>query len=165
MKTNGYTYVGFEVFTAVVMKSTIFWDMTLCSPLSFNRRFGGTYRHHLQGRRNRFSKPASTQVYQSDCLNHKRYRYGIILQLVRECWLPYFSVAPTLQGASWNKKGGGGTHRFWIWGPILLLPKKLRRNLIPPSSGQNIPPKCNLWKHGFLNFKINVQCTWICSIP
>jgi hypothetical protein len=30
--------------------------MTPCSPLSFNRRFGGTYRLHLQGRRNRFSK-------------------------------------------------------------------------------------------------------------
>jgi hypothetical protein len=33
--------VGFEVFTAVVMKSIIFWDMTPCSPLSCNRRFGG----------------------------------------------------------------------------------------------------------------------------
>jgi hypothetical protein len=27
-------YVGSEVLTAVVMKSTIFWDITLCSPLS-----------------------------------------------------------------------------------------------------------------------------------
>jgi hypothetical protein len=42
-------YVGFEVFTAVVMKSIIFWDMMPCSPLSYNRRFGGTYRLHLQG--------------------------------------------------------------------------------------------------------------------
>jgi hypothetical protein len=25
------------------MKSIIFWDMTPCSPLSFTRRFGGTY--------------------------------------------------------------------------------------------------------------------------
>jgi hypothetical protein len=33
------------------MKSTIFWDITLCSPLNVNRRFGGTYRLHLQGRR------------------------------------------------------------------------------------------------------------------
>jgi hypothetical protein len=46
-----YIYVGFEVFTVVVMKSIIFWDMTPCSPLSSNRRFGGTYRLHLQGRR------------------------------------------------------------------------------------------------------------------
>jgi hypothetical protein len=44
-------FVGFEVLTAVVMKSTIFWDITPCSPLKFNRRFGGTYRLHLQGRR------------------------------------------------------------------------------------------------------------------
>jgi branched-subunit amino acid transport protein len=28
-------FVGFEVFTAVVMKSIIFWDMTLCNPLSW----------------------------------------------------------------------------------------------------------------------------------
>jgi hypothetical protein len=35
------------------MKSIIFWDMTPCSLLSCARRFGGTYRLHLQGRRNR----------------------------------------------------------------------------------------------------------------
>jgi hypothetical protein len=28
--------VGFEVSAAVVMKGIIFWDMTPCSPLSFN---------------------------------------------------------------------------------------------------------------------------------
>jgi hypothetical protein len=41
--------VEFGVFTAVVMKSIIFWDMTPCSPLNCTRRFGGTYRLHLQG--------------------------------------------------------------------------------------------------------------------
>jgi hypothetical protein len=40
--------LGFEVFTAVIMKSIIFWDMTPCSPLSFNRRFGGKYRLHFR---------------------------------------------------------------------------------------------------------------------
>jgi hypothetical protein len=59
-RINGLLDVGFEVFTAVVMKSIIFWDMTPCSLLGFNRRFGGTYRLQLQGRRNRFSKPASS---------------------------------------------------------------------------------------------------------
>jgi hypothetical protein len=38
------------------MKSTIFWNITPCSPLSVNRRFGGEYPPHLQGRRNKFSK-------------------------------------------------------------------------------------------------------------
>jgi hypothetical protein len=32
---------GFEVLTAVVMKSSILWDITPCSPLRVNRRFGG----------------------------------------------------------------------------------------------------------------------------
>jgi hypothetical protein len=54
--------VGFEVFTAVVMKGIIFWDMTPCSLLSANRRLGGTYRLHLQGRRNKFSKKTSKQA-------------------------------------------------------------------------------------------------------
>jgi hypothetical protein len=50
--------VGFEVLTAVVMKSTIFWNITPCSPLSVNRRFGGTYRLHLQDRKSKLSKNA-----------------------------------------------------------------------------------------------------------
>jgi hypothetical protein len=48
--------VEFEVFTAVVMKSIIFWDVTPCSLLSCNRRFGGTYRLHIHGRRNNFRR-------------------------------------------------------------------------------------------------------------
>jgi hypothetical protein len=33
------------------IKITIFWDITPCSPLNVNRRFGGTYRLQLQGQR------------------------------------------------------------------------------------------------------------------
>jgi hypothetical protein len=44
-------YVGFEVLTAVVIKSNLFWDITPCSLLEVNRRFGGKYLRHLQGRR------------------------------------------------------------------------------------------------------------------
>jgi hypothetical protein len=45
------------------MKSAIIWNITPCSPLSVNRRFGGIYYFHLQGRRNKFSKkPTSKQV-------------------------------------------------------------------------------------------------------
>jgi hypothetical protein len=40
--------VGFEVLTAVLMKSTIFWDITPCSPLKDNRHFEGTCRLYLQ---------------------------------------------------------------------------------------------------------------------
>jgi hypothetical protein len=31
--------VGFEALSAVVMKSSLFWDITPCSPLKVNRRF------------------------------------------------------------------------------------------------------------------------------
>jgi hypothetical protein len=42
--------VRFEVFTAVTMKIAVFWDV---APWRFcvKRRFGGTYRLHLQGRK------------------------------------------------------------------------------------------------------------------
>jgi hypothetical protein len=54
--TKLYSAVGFEVLTAVVIKSTIFWDIRPCSPLKVNRRFGGKYRLRLQGRKNKLSK-------------------------------------------------------------------------------------------------------------
>jgi hypothetical protein len=46
-----YLLVGFEVLISVVIKSSIFLDMTPCSPLKVNRRFWWTWRFHLQGRR------------------------------------------------------------------------------------------------------------------
>jgi hypothetical protein len=42
---------GFEVFPAVVMKPSVFWDITPYSSLKVNRRFGGICRLHLQGGR------------------------------------------------------------------------------------------------------------------
>jgi hypothetical protein len=36
--------LGFEVLTELIMKKSVFWDITSCSPLKFKRRFGGTYR-------------------------------------------------------------------------------------------------------------------------
>jgi hypothetical protein len=38
-------------YSTSYLKSIIFWDMTPCSLLRCNLRFGGTYRLHLQGRR------------------------------------------------------------------------------------------------------------------
>jgi hypothetical protein len=45
-----YSCVTFEVFTSVTMKNAVFWDMGPCRSC-VNRRFGGTYRLHLQGRK------------------------------------------------------------------------------------------------------------------
>jgi hypothetical protein len=61
--TNNHQFTGYEGLTAVVMKSSIFWDITRCSPFQVNRRFGGTYHLHLQGRKNKLSKkPTWKQV-------------------------------------------------------------------------------------------------------
>jgi hypothetical protein len=49
--SNKQYLLELEVLTAVVMKSSIFWDITPRSPLKVNKRFRGTYRLHLQCRR------------------------------------------------------------------------------------------------------------------
>jgi hypothetical protein len=50
---NSDYLVGYEVLTAVVTYSAIFWDTSPCSLLKVNRRFGRTYRFYIQGRINR----------------------------------------------------------------------------------------------------------------
>jgi hypothetical protein len=42
--------VRFEVFTVVTIEKAVFWDVAPCR-YCVNRRYGGTYRLHLQGRR------------------------------------------------------------------------------------------------------------------
>jgi hypothetical protein len=39
--------VGFEVLAAVVVKSSIFWDITPFSPFEVDRRFGGKLRSNF----------------------------------------------------------------------------------------------------------------------
>jgi hypothetical protein len=60
---NSQWFVGFEVLTAVIMKSTIYWDITLCSPLNVNRLVRGIYHLHLQGRR-------SSDDFDGDIISH-----------------------------------------------------------------------------------------------
>jgi hypothetical protein len=57
------------------MKTIIFWDMTPCSPLSFNRRFGETNRLHLQGRRNTFRKKAESKQVASRIIRRPENRF------------------------------------------------------------------------------------------
>jgi hypothetical protein len=49
-------FLGSEIFTAVIMKSSIFWDITACNPLKVNGHFGGTCQPHIQGRRINLTK-------------------------------------------------------------------------------------------------------------
>jgi hypothetical protein len=68
-------FLGFEVLSAVTVKSIMLWDVTPRSPVKINRRFGRTCGFHLQGPKNksnklseRFSKnyrlsPVSVKIY------------------------------------------------------------------------------------------------------
>jgi hypothetical protein len=38
----------YEVLTAVVIESSVFWDIALCSPLEVTRLFGGRFRLYLE---------------------------------------------------------------------------------------------------------------------
>jgi hypothetical protein len=83
-----YEYiVGFEVFTAVVAKFIIFWDITPCSTLIVNRRFGGTYRFHLQGQRpNVFNILCQTMAYAASVLNNLYSLLKCLAQHNSTCW-------------------------------------------------------------------------------
>jgi hypothetical protein len=48
----------FEVFTAVTMKNTVFWDVMPCGSCK-NRRFGGLHRLHHQNDKNRWTRNKS----------------------------------------------------------------------------------------------------------
>jgi hypothetical protein len=56
LRLNKSYSIGFEVLTAVVMKSPIFWNITPCIPLIINRRFGGPRRLH-------FHEPTESAFY------------------------------------------------------------------------------------------------------
>jgi hypothetical protein len=58
------------------MKSIIFWDVTPCSLLSCNRRFGKTYRLHLQGR---IQQEPDDTLHNHRCENLKSYNREMFL--------------------------------------------------------------------------------------
>jgi hypothetical protein len=43
--------VGSELLSAVILKSTVFWDVTPCSPVDVPLYFTETYCFHPEGRR------------------------------------------------------------------------------------------------------------------
>jgi hypothetical protein len=59
--------VRFEDHKAVTVKITVFWDLTLCSPVVY-RRSGGTYCFHLQCLR--VSKKQAARRARRSCLAH-----------------------------------------------------------------------------------------------
>jgi hypothetical protein len=67
---NNFWVARFEIFTAVIMKNAVFWGMASCNS-SVNRRFGGTHRLHLQGRKIR---EPETRWLQTQLMSYMRFR-------------------------------------------------------------------------------------------
>jgi hypothetical protein len=119
-----YDVVKFEVFTAVTMKKAVFWDVAPCSS-GVNRRFGGTYRLHLQGRRESIRLPLTslTDASRADFL---------ILSLLSWRWRRYVPLkrrlTPLLHGATSQKTAFFKLHSFrvtFISSLVLLSPCSL----------------------------------------
>jgi hypothetical protein len=73
-----------EVLAAVVKKSTVFWDITVCSPLKVNWSFRGTYRLHLQVRisRARYQRESRWQAELRGVISHKIIFFIMLLFLI-----------------------------------------------------------------------------------
>jgi hypothetical protein len=71
-------FLGFGVLTAVVMKSSIFWDIIQYSPLKANQRFGGKYLLHLQDRR--INKRKASGKQRAECCGWYFSNFVLIIQ-------------------------------------------------------------------------------------
>jgi hypothetical protein len=117
------------------MKSIIFWDVRPCSLLSCNRRFGGTYRLHLHGRR---KISASKQVASLP--------WGVWSCFVRSC-------------SSKKDRRFGRTFR------LNLQKSMQSKNLFHPEEGggmflQRIRRRYNPWDRTFPLLILNKICEW-----
>jgi hypothetical protein len=63
------------------MKSTIFWDKMQCIQLTVNRRFGGTSRLHLQGRRVSQTRNQRESMWQAEPTIYVRFEVLIAVSL------------------------------------------------------------------------------------
>jgi hypothetical protein len=61
-------HIGFEFLTVKIIKSSVFWDITLCGPFKVNLHFRGIYCLHFLARR----------VSSACCLLHAGFLLGSI---------------------------------------------------------------------------------------
>jgi hypothetical protein len=73
-------YLRFEVFTAVTMKNADFLDVAPCR-FCVNRRFGGTYRLNLQGRKIRERGTSVSRWLQAQYLHGSTSQKTVCLRL------------------------------------------------------------------------------------
>jgi hypothetical protein len=58
--------IRFLLLTAVTMKSSVFWDVTVYSPVKVHRLFGGTCYLHHPGSKNKSNKKPTRNWHQAE---------------------------------------------------------------------------------------------------
>jgi hypothetical protein len=91
-------------------KSTVFSDIAPCSLLSVNRRFGGTYRFHVQGRKNKLSKKSAWKQVASRMLSR-----WFLAQLIFLPWRWRRYVPPKRRLTLNGLHGRFITEFVWLW--------------------------------------------------
>jgi hypothetical protein len=85
-ETRNVCYIRFEVLTAVVMNSSILWDVIPCNPLKVNERFGSTRHLHLQSGRLSQARTRLKQVATRACFMLVSYMiYSSTLKMEATC--------------------------------------------------------------------------------
>jgi hypothetical protein len=87
-----YFHVRFKIFIAVTMKNAVFWYVAACSSC-LNRRFGGTYRLHLQGGKIRERGTSVSRWLQSVGIRSRSFLHP---WGVAECLMTLYDIIYTL---------------------------------------------------------------------
>jgi hypothetical protein len=128
--SNQYIYLRFEVLTAVVMKSTILWDISPCSPLSVNQCFGATYRLSLQGQKIRWARNQCESRWQNILLA-TCFHAGFLLTLFFRPWI-WRRYVPPKRRLTLNGLHGIISHDchlllLWFLAQLISSPWRWRR--------------------------------------
>jgi hypothetical protein len=127
-----------EVFTTVTMKNSVFWDVAPCRSC-VNRRFGGTYRPHLQGRLQQSAANCSRWFFARGFFYPEDGGYALLRNFA---WhMVYTAPHPRRQHSSFITVFIRALYRFLSWTrsiqfillqsiflrSILIFPSRLRR--------------------------------------
>jgi hypothetical protein len=113
LPTHKFSFVESEVLKAVIMKGSVFWDITPCRGLNVSRLFGGTCRHYLHaGSADMFLRNVGWHSMHHTALYPRRYNPSR--------WPLFLSVLLYMQCDSTLLSG-------FPW-PIIFKPEKTKQN-------------------------------------
>jgi hypothetical protein len=171
------------------MKSSIFWDITPCSPLKVNRSFGETCRLHLQGGRisqanNQREAGSNADWFSTDYTSSSPRKqnssfafelFHIFGRIVIYCYYLAQSVERRATGSSARVRFPAGAREFFystasrlVLGPtqppIQWVPRVISRGIKRPGrESDNSPPSSIEFKNGGAMPLLSHAFSWRCA--